>query len=247
MLPIRKQRDLVFRLMAAAIAMASCANAALVTSAAALSGTVTTLNFNQFTGAASLRTMGPAVQVGGPIGKNIVFTSNNPDGSILGSQPIYDLGANGTLGGAGAFAGLDIDLFGNDLYTMKFTFASPVSGVGGIVNYAILQPGGTVTFGDPIIAALSSGGTVLESYNLKTTAPISTPGGTNTGAFRGINRPSADISAFTLSNSAIAVTSLTVSTPSGGPLVSPEPVSLSLMATGLGLMFWLRRTKMSRS
>lgn len=213
------------------------ARGALITSPAAMPGTTATVDFSQFSDVRSITTRGP-VDVGTPIGQSIVFTSTNPDGSLLGST-FYTLGDNGTWGGTLSFAGLDVDAVGNDRYTMTFSFnSSPVSAVGGLLNYTVLPGSG---FGDPMIVALSSTGSILESYDLKITAPIATPGATNLGAFRGIVRPSADISAFTLSNSAIVVANLTFT---AGPSVPiPEPVSLLLLGSGLAFMAWLGRKR----
>ena len=221
-------------LRAAVLLMTSggLATAALVTAPSGIPAPTAVINFSQFSGSNSMTTKGP-VDVGAPAGRSVIFTSTNPDGSQLGSN-FYTLGDNGTWGGAIAFAGLDVDLFGNDRFTMTFRFNSgPVSAVGGLVNYSVFPNSG---FGDATIAALSSTGTVLESFDLNTMAPISTPGGTNAGAFRGIARSSADISAFTLSNSAIAITNLTFTA-----AAIPEPASVLLLGTGFGLLLTLRR------
>lgn len=95
------------------------------------------------------------------------------------------------------------------------------SSVGGFMNYL---PGG-----DPVIAAIASDGTtVLESYDLATAAPISTPGGLNDGAFRGISRATADIAYFRLSGSYLIEHDITLS--SNGS-ATPEPGTLGLMVS----------------
>jgi len=101
------------------------------------------------------------------------------------------------------------------------------------MNYA---PG----FGTPVIRALDAGGNELESYDLSVLAPISTPSGINEGAFRGIQRASADIRFFEIDGSFLLVNSLTTGDP--GTTVIPVPASLPLMASGLVALFaWQRR------
>ncbi|HEY9098169.1 MAG TPA: PEP-CTERM sorting domain-containing protein [Thiobacillus sp.] len=99
--------------------------------------------------------------------------------------------------------------------------------VGGFMNYAP-NSGGPAT----ITALAADGVTVLESYDLSALAPISTPGQTNGGAFRGISRTQGDIRFFQLSNDFIIIHSLEI-----GQSV-PEPATLALFGLGLfGLGF----------
>src|SRR5262249_42192306 len=149
------------------------------------------------------QTFGPT-QIGGLVGAEVVFTANpagggnSGQGSVLG-QGSYGLANNGSWGGAQTYSGLDANVG-----AMTYTFANPVSGVAGFINYVR-----NVGCGPTIIEALATDGTtVLESYVLNPAAPISTPGGFNAGDFRGIHRDSSDIGAFRVSGGFVVLDDL---------------------------------------
>jgi hypothetical protein len=105
------------------------------------------------------------------------------------------------------------------------------------MNYSVSSgsPGGP---GDPVIAAIAADGTtVLESYDLATADPISTPSGLNAGAFVGISRPTADIAYFQISGSYLIEHDITLSSPSS----VPEPATTGI--AGLALVSLLLRRK----
>jgi len=96
------------------------------------------------------------------------------------------------------------------------------------------------------ILALAADSSVLEQYDITQLAPISTPGGVNDGAFRGILRSNADIFGFSVSNSAAVLTDLTFSSatlPDNSSV--PEPRSIVLMLSGFlflaGKKIWIAR------
>ena len=113
----------------------------------------------------------------------------------------YSFLANGNWTGAlGPMAGLNdsTDFFGTT-DTMTFSFATPVSAVGGLLNYV---PG---SFNPATIAVWDSNGNLIESYDLL----FVTSGADDTSAFYGFQETSANISSFTLTDNYIGITSLT--------------------------------------
>ena len=81
--------------------------------------------------------------------------------------------------------------------------------------------------GDPIISALDSSDTVLDSFDLAVIAPISTPGAVEQFLVRGNSETSMVISSFRLAGSNIVATG----TANGTPI--PEPGSLFLLGLAL--------------
>jgi hypothetical protein len=191
------------------------ANAALVTDLSTFVNP-TVIDFNQFNSYFTY-TAGP-LQVGNPPTTDVTYSSTSSN-SVIGADQ-YGLSSNGTwnsneTGYVGVNSASD---------TITFTLNNgPVSNVGAFVNYA---PG----YGTPTITALGAGGAPIETYDLSVAAPISTPGGTDAGAFRGISRPTADITGFQITGGYMVADNLTYSgsntaaVPEGGTLVLVLPV-----------------------
>jgi hypothetical protein len=211
----------------------SAAQAALVTSSAGFVSP-TVVDFNAFAGGGYGFTYGPVA-----VGAGVTFTATGPNNSGLGAvlgEGGYGLGSNGMWDtgttAPGAYTGVDGD---GTTSSMTYTLSSPVAAIGGFMNYV---PGYS---GFPLIEALDSGSNVLESYDLELLAPISTPGGFNDGAFRGIVRPSADIYAFRVVSAYAVLDDLTFA---GG--VIPEPAETAVAGAtlaGLGAILLRRRNK----
>jgi len=218
------------------------AHASLITLPSDIPSPSTVIDFSDYAGVNTVTTVGP-VQVGNLVGVDVTFSSDNPDGSLLGSGP-YGLADNGAWDSSLTMVGLNTDFVGFDLYTMTFSFNSgPVSAVGAFMNYAAFDGS---FFGDVIISALAADSSVLEQWDITTDAPISTPNALNDGAFRGILRPTADIFGFSVSNSAAVLTNLTFSsTEASDTQVTPEPGSMILMLSGF-LLLLAKRIRIAR-
>lgn len=106
------------------------------------------------------------------------------------------------------------------------------SSVGGFMNYA-------PDYGDATISAIAGDGTtILESYVISTLAPISTPSGSDDGAYRGIERLTADIAYFRIENSYLGMHNITLD---GRSEAIPEPSTALLVLSAAGLLLLRRR------
>ena len=155
---------------------------------------------------------------------------NSGQGSVVG-QGGYGLNANGSFGGSATYIGVDSATG----FAQLMLNGGPVSQLGFFFNYA------PNTGNAPTISALNSLGNVFASYDLAALAPISTPGGFNEFAFRGIASDSANIFGLRFGGSYILATGT-----ANGEVVSgvPEPGTWTMMLAGFGAIgFALRRRK----
>jgi hypothetical protein len=159
-----------------------------------------------------LNAFGPGPQTFGP---GITWTSTNATytpGSVFGYTGNYYFGLNGNWrGDLGPMAGLN-----DTTDTMTFTFSTPISAVGGFLNY---YPG----LSNPTtIVVYDASNNLIESYNLT----FLTGGGDNTGAFYGFSEVTNNIKYFTLTNNYIGITDLTTA-------IVPLPGAVWLLGSGL--------------
>ncbi len=105
---------------------------------------------------------------------------------------------------------------------VRITFNDgPVSGLGAFFNYVSNDALSLSIFG--------LGGVLLESVDVHTSAPISTPNGVNAGAFRGFQRAQADISYLEITGFAAVMDDLQFTTTAAAV---PEPAAIATWAFG---------------
>lgn len=179
------------------------------------------------------------IQLVNSYGLNIEVTSGT-NSDFCANLALFGFGLNGYWGNGMTY----ISVNSNPGSLLIHFQDGPVLGVGGFMNYAI--------YGEDLrISALDSSLNVLETYNVTALAdivtPIGTPSGVNGGAFRGIQRTSADISYFVITGAYPALDDLTfrprsAPNPNPDPDPVPEPSTLLLLGAGLGgLVIWRRR------
>jgi len=147
------------------------------------------------------------------------FGGNSGQGSVVG-QGGYGLGANGSFGGSAVYIGVDS---GTGFDTIMFS--APQTQFYGFWNYA------PNVGADATISTLDSGGNVLQSFDLTTLAPISTPGGFNQFEFRGIDGTD-QFSGIRFGGNYLLLAATAQGGATGG---TPEPATWALMIGGFGL------------
>lgn len=157
----------------------------------------------------------------GTNGFSVTYSASNSQ-SLIGFD-VYHLIDNGD------WQGIYYGATNIERSVVRFTFATAVSSIGAIINYA---PG----FGTPTIRALDASNNVIATFGLIGPASITTTG-LNAGAFRGITSTSANISAFEITGSYIATQNLYAL----GLTTVPEPSTIALMGVGLFSVLVLRR------
>ena len=163
------------------------------------------------------------------------YSENATDqgGSVYGYTSGYGFGGNGFWDGTlGPMAGLNnsFDVWGSQ-DTMTFEFQTPVSIVGGFINYV---PGGSTP---TTIAVYDAANNLLDSYNLT----FVTGNGLNLGQTLGFDVGAPVIKYFRMTGNYIGIVGQT-----GNDIGIPEPGALLLLGTGLLLSVGFGRRRLTR-
>ena len=207
----------IFSTLSAAISIIGVASAAPITTNTFVGAAV-----QDFSAFPEEITSGPKdVSVGGD---TVTWNSDAPNAGF--SFGLYDLGQNRDWTSArNGYVGLN----NVSPTSMRFTFDEGVSGVGGLVNYAV---DGGIPGGPVIIRVYDSAMNILEEFNLGEEAPIATDVN-DTGAFRGFSRDLNDIFMFELSGGFVVIDDLTW-VRDGVPISNvPLPAALPMFLIGL--------------
>jgi hypothetical protein len=199
---------------------------ALATSGAANASTVTSISGGTILPFSALN-----ILTSGPEAVALGVTWSSDVNSAYGWTGSSGFVSNGNWSGNPPHVALN-SITGN----MTFSFSTPVSAVGGILNWAVH---GVLNYGSPSISVYDSSHTLIESLllssnNLNLVAPNS---------FYGFQESTANISYFVLTDGYIGLRDLTVGQ---AVATTPLPAALPLFATGLGalgLLGWLRKRK----
>jgi hypothetical protein len=173
------------------------------------------------------------IQIGTPVGLDIEF-SGIPNDMLFTNPESWGLIDNGSWEG-GTFLAIEDARPGSMLIAFN---SGPVSAVGAFMNYC---PSSNCGVGDLEIAVLDQSMGVLETYNVTELADIVTPDAINGGAFRGIDRPNADIYYFEISGvlpvlDDLSFAEVTVGPPPVAPVSVPTLSAWAMMMLIIVLM-----------
>ena len=192
------------------------AYSALVTSVGELRTPNSIIDFSQFEVVTGIPDLPSSLQVGDLVGEDIQLSGS---GSIQINNGVWGLNTNGTWNSTDEAFARTSD-YGVQYYQFNDGL---VSGVGAFMNYT---PGVSSNI---FIRVLGEDLSMLEQYNITTVAPISTPGGTNDGGFRGIQRSTADIAGFSVEGSYFYIEDVTFTR-------APVPIPSAAWLLGSGLV-----------
>jgi hypothetical protein len=167
----------------------------------------------------------------GPVTLDGFVWTGNPQ--VTYGNAAYALVGNGVWSPGGEFSWIATN---NGTGSITVNLGGNFGLVGGFMNYV---PGNGT---DATITALAADGvTALQTYDLVTNAPITTPGATDAGAFRGISSALNDIHYLRLSGNFILSHTLEIGQAAAGV---PEPGTLTLLGFGLAAFGLIRRRKL---
>ncbi len=155
---------------------------------------------------------------------------NSGQGSVVG-QGGYGLAGNGSFGGDAVYIGVDsgtgyAQLLGNTGYDQLGFFINYAPGIGS----------------DATFWTLDAGGNVIDEFNIVQLAPVSTPGGFNQFAFRGVAYDDGTkIYGMRFGGNYILLTGTADGVPPTGGV--PEPATWGLMIAGFGLVGFAARRR----
>lgn len=222
-------RTSVARAIGASLLLASgFASAAAITSAGSLVGSTAVIDFSQFTGGGQLTGVNGPTQIGAVAGYDVTLQDMSGGANVWLYNGGWSLGDNGNWNSAmNGYLGIFPN---NGPVRIRFN-DGPISGFGAFMNYPV-EP--RASYLPQTMSAFDASGTLLEVYDIGANDPISTPGALNAGAFRGIQRGSADIAYIEFVGDTAVYDNLTFT----ATVRVPEPASLALVGlalAGLGL------------